>query len=329
MSKTKAPLMKAMTYYNYGSPDELSLEELTVPIPKADEVLVKVKATSINSWDWDLLTGDPFFYRMGAWRKPRHQILGMDIAGVIVGRGQDANEFENGDEVLMEVSEHQWGGFAEYVCVKEIVLVRKPVNWSFVEAAALPHAGLLAYQGLKGNMRSGARLLINGAGGGVGTLAIQMAKAMDMKVTGVDRSDKLMPLISLGADQVIDYEESDYTQSNKQYDLIIDVIAKKSTRAYYRSLTTNGKFYLVGGKLAVIFKCLLWKLFQSYLGKKRINILIHQPSAALLQEMIGFCDQHQIKPVVDQVFRLEELPEAMNKIGNGNAIGKVVIRMED
>jgi NADPH:quinone reductase-like Zn-dependent oxidoreductase len=211
--------MKAIVYTKYGSPDVLQLKEVDKPIPKKDEVLVKVYATSINSWDWDLLKGNPFLVRIiGGLRKPRHKILGADIAGLVESVGSNVTEFKPGDEVFGDIAGRGFGGFAEYVSVPEKLLARKSAAMSFEQSASLPQAGLLALQGLsyKGSISPGQQILINGAGGGVGTIALQYLKSLGAEVTCVDKAEKFGLLKSLGADHLIDYTKVDYTPAIRQ-----------------------------------------------------------------------------------------------------------------
>lgn len=205
--------MKAMVCHNYGPPDVLKLEEVEKPTPKEDEVLIKVHAASVNSWDWDLLRGE-FMNRLifRGLLKPKLKIIGCDIAGRVSAVGRNVTQFQAGDEVFGDISGVGWGGFAEYVCARENVLARKSANMSFAEAAAIPQAGVLALQGLRdtGQIQKGDKVLINGAGGGVGTFGIQIAKLFGAEVTGVDSTGKLEMMRSLGAEHVIDYTEEDF-----------------------------------------------------------------------------------------------------------------------
>jgi len=217
--------MKAIVYHRYGSPDVLHLEEVETPIPKEDEVLVRVHAASINAGDWHLLRGSPFLLRL-SWGllKPWREILGSDMAGRVEAVGGDVRRFRPGDEVFADVSESGRGAFAEYVCVGEGQLARKPASLSFGEAAAVPVAAVVALQGLRdeGEIQPGQRVLVNGASGGVGTFAVQIAKSFGANVTGVCSTSKMDLARSIGADQVIDYTQEDFTQSEQRYDLILD-----------------------------------------------------------------------------------------------------------
>src|SRR5688572_12534371 len=217
--------MNAIYYDQYGSPDVLQVREIERPVPSDDEVLIRVHAASINSWDWDMIRGKPAFVRMWGLFKPKHKIPGSDIAGRIESVGRRAKKFKPGDEVYGDIVEHGWGGFAEYACAKESQLVLKPASMSYEQAAAIPQAGLLALQGIRdcGKLHKGQHILLNGAGGGVGTLGLQIAKMLGGEITVVDSADKLEMLKSLGADHVIDYHKEDYTNIGQAYDIIVDV----------------------------------------------------------------------------------------------------------
>ena len=218
--------MKAIVCTKYGSPDVLQLKEVAKPIPEDNEVLVEVHAASVNDWDWGLLRGKPFLNRLlFGLLKPKIKILGSDIAGRVEAVGRNVKQFQPGDEVFGDISGCGWGGFAEYVCARENALALKPASMTFEEAAAVPQAAVLALQGLrdKGQIQPGQKVLINGAGGGVGTFAVQIAKSFGAEVTGVDSTRKLDMVRSIGADHVIDYTQEDFTQSGQRYDLILDV----------------------------------------------------------------------------------------------------------
>src|ERR1051326_934175 len=233
--------MKAIVYYKYGTPDNLELKEMDKPVPGDDGVLIKVHAVSINDWDLGLLEGD-FINRMlnGFW-KPKRKVLGSDIAGRIEAVGKTVKQFKPGDEVYGDLS-GQWGGFAEDVCAKEKSLALKPAAMSFVQAAAIPQAAMLAVQGLidKGKIKQGQKLLINGAGGGVGSFGIQIAKLYGVEATGVDSTAKLEMMRSMGFDHVIDYTKEDFTKNGKCYDLILDAKTNRSTFDYAHALYRNG-----------------------------------------------------------------------------------------
>ena len=314
--------MKAMVYTKYGSPDNLSLQEVNKPIPKPNEVLIKVKAASINAWDHGLLIGDSFIVRLSgrALRKPKIQILGCDVTGVIETVGSDIKNLKVGDEVFGDLSGGKWGGFSEYTCAKEEELILKPPSMTFEEAAAFPQAGLLAYQGLRkfGELNA-SKILINGAGGGVGPIAIQIAKQSGAEVTGVDRKEKLDFMKDLGADYVIDFEEEDFTLARKKYDLILDNEVSHGVRAFKRSLTKSGMAIMLGGhNIPLVFRNALF-------GGKRIRILALEPNVDDLNALSSLYIENKAKPIIDSCYPLEQLPQAMHHYGSGLAKGKVVI----
>jgi NADPH:quinone reductase-like Zn-dependent oxidoreductase len=323
--------MKAIVYTQYGSPDVLQLKEVDKPAPKDDEVLVKVYAASINSWDWDMLTGRPFEYRFlsGLLKPKKTKILGCDIAGQIEAVGKNKKQFHPGDDVFGDLCEGSWGGFAEYVCARENELTLKPAGMTYEEAAATPQAGLLALQGLcdKSEIQPGQRILINGAGGGVGTFAIQMAKSFGAEVTGVDSTGKLDMMSSLGADYVIDYNQDDFTKNGKSYDLILDVKTDRSVFDYWRALSPNGKYVTVGGRSARIIQLVLVGSLISMTGSKKLTLIKHKPNKDLniINELF---EAGKIKPVLDKCFPLSETAEAFQYFGEGHFNGKVVITVE-
>lgn len=319
--------MQAVVYREYGSPDVLKLEEAPTPVPANDEVLVRVHASSVNAWDWDLLRGVPYLTRIGAFRTPKHKILGADIAGRIEAVGANATQFQPGDEVFGDISGSGWGGFAEYVCARESALALKPANLTFDEAAAVPQAATLALQGLrdKGRLQAGQRVLINGAGGGVGTFAVQLAGARGAEVTGVDNTSKLDLLRSLGADHVIDYTQEDFTRSDRRYDLILDVVGQRSMFDIKRVLSPIGAYVMVGGLTPRILQSLVVGPAVAVAGDQRMGLLIHRPRAKDLVFLERFFEAGLVTPVIDRRFPLSEVAEALWYFGTGQVQGKVVI----
>lgn len=320
--------MKAVVYTKYGGPEVLQYTDVAKPVPHADEVLVKVCSASINSWDWDLLRGKPHLYRLlfGIF-KPKHKIIGCDIAGRVEAVGDNVTQFKAGDCVMGDISE-TWGGFAEYVCVKEKQLLLMPAGFSFDMAASVPQAGVLAIQSIydKKQLRKGDKVLINGAGGGVGTFALQLARLLETEVTCVDSEDKLTMLSDLGANWVIDYKTKDFTKEGNKYDLIIDVVANRSIFAYRRCLTPNGVFVMIGGSIPSLLQAGLLGTMLSKKDGKRLGVLIHQPNKNI--SMINALVQAgKLKPVIDKVFTLQQLPDAMKYFGSGKVKGKVIVRM--
>ena len=319
--------MKAMVQTRYGPPDVLELIELERPSPRYDEVLVKVHAASINEWDWGRLRGNLLVNRaMFGLFKPRrkHRIIGCDISGRVESVGARVSRLRAGDEVLGDLSRSGWGGFAEYVCAKEDALAIKSPNMSFQEAAAIPQAGLLALQGLqKGGIRRGQEVLINGAGGGVGTFAIQIAKSIGAEVTGVDSAEKLEVMRSVGADHVLNYSEDDFTGRGLTYDLILEVMGRRSLSDYRRALNPGGICVLVGGATSVIQKAMVF----GSLGGKKIKLLLHKPDVGDLVRMNKLYEEGKCVPIIDRSYNLTELGEAFRYYESGRHTGKLVIAM--
>jgi NADPH:quinone reductase-like Zn-dependent oxidoreductase len=323
--------MKAIVYERYGPPEVLQLKEVEKPTPKDSEVLVKVYAASVNDWDWGLLRGTPFMNRLFfGLLKPKIKILGGDIAGRVEAVGRNIKQFQPGDEVYGDLSGSGFGGFAEYVCVREKALVLKPASMTFEEAAAVPQAAVLALQGLrdKGQIQPGQKVLINGAGGGAGTFAVQIAKSFGAEVTGVDSTRKLDIMRSIGADHVIDYTQEDFTKKGQRYDWIIDFAAHHSIFDYNRSLSPKGIYVIVGGSTARIFQVMFLGPLISMITSKRMGILTHKPNKDLvfIKELF---EAGKVKPVMDKRYPLSEVPEALRYFGEGHARGKVVITLEE
>jgi len=316
--------MKAIVYTKYGTPDVLELKEVDKPIPKEDEVLIRVYSVSINDWDLGLLKGDFINRLLNGLFKPKIKILGSDISGRIEAIGKNVKKFQPGDEVYGDLS-GRWGGFAEFACAHENELALKPVSMSFGDAAAIPQAAMLAVQGLidKGQIRSGQKLLINGAGGGVGTFGVQLAKLYEVEVTGVDSSGKLDMMRSMGFDHVIDYKQEDFTK-NGCYDLILDVKTNRPMSHYTRALCANGIYVTVGGSLVRLLQALLLGPWISMISKKKIRIvgLKKNKDLAYMNELF---EAGKVKPVIDGPYRLDEVPKALRHFGEGAHKGKVVI----
>jgi NADPH:quinone reductase-like Zn-dependent oxidoreductase len=321
--------MKAVVYSRYGTPEVLELNEVERPVPKKDEVLVKVYAASINSWDWDLLRGKPLLVRIiGGWFKPRHKILGADIAGRVEMIGDNVKEFQEGEEVIGDIAGSGFGGFAEYVCVPAKLLARKSRAMSFEQAAALPQAGLLALQGLSynGAIKAGQRVLINGAGGGVGTLALQYAKSCGAEVTCVDHADKFAMLRTLGADHLIDYTKEDYTQKKEQYDRVLDVIAHRAIADYKRVLKSGGTFAMIGGSMGgLLLRLMLFAPLLSRLWGKKLGIMGYKPNRKDLDHLSQLFEEGTLVPVIDRCYLLPETADAFRYFATGRVMGKLII----
>lgn len=321
--------MKAITYTEYGSPDVLQIKEVAKPTPTDDEVLIKVQAVSVNRSDWEGLRGKPLYARIGGLLKPRHQILGSDIAGRVEMAGRNIRRFQPGDEVFGDIL-GRMGGFAEYVCARERALALKPASMTFEEVAAIPQAAVIALQGIrdKGQVQPGQKVLINGAGGGAGTFAVQLAKLYGAEVTGVDNTGKLDFMRSLGADHVIDYTREDFTRNGKQYDLILDLVAHRSVFAYKRALRPNGSYFFVGGSVATIFQILLLGPWIRRTTGKKIRLLAVQPNLKDMVYITELYEAGKVVPIIDRRYPLTEVPEALRYLGEGRAKGKVVITVE-
>ncbi|MEX0684995.1 MAG: NAD(P)-dependent alcohol dehydrogenase [Balneolales bacterium] len=324
--------MKAIVYKRYGSPEVLQLQEVTKPVPGDYEVLIKVYASCINDWDWGLLQGKPFVNRLlFGLIKPKTQILGCDLSGRVEAIGAKVKQFKPGDEVFGDISEGNWGGFAEYVCADEKVLALKPAGMSFDEAAATPQAGLLALQGLlyNGSIQSGQKVLINGAGGGTGTFAVQIAKLYGAEVTGVDSKVKLEMLRSIGADHVIDYAQEDFTKNGLRYDLILDVRTNRPVSHYKQALNAGGTYVTVGGSMPRIFYLMIFGPLISKMGNKKMSVLMHKPQKKDLIKMSELFDAGKVVPIIDSRYPLREVPQALQRFGQGIQKGKIVITMGD
>lgn len=321
--------MKAILLKEYGLPDGLEIGEAAKPIPGDGKVLVKIHSASINDWDWGLVRGKPFVIRLFfGLKKPKITIPGVDVSGTIEAVGAKVSSFKIGDEVYCDLSECGCGGFAEYVCVPEKELSIKPSNISHNNASALPHAGLLALQGLlqKGKVKSGQSVLINGAGGGVGTLGIQILKPYGVTVTGVDSNEKLELMKSLGYDRVMDYKKTDFTDTGEKYDLILDTKSNRSIFKYARSLKKNGAYITVGGSMYRLLEITLlgWLIFL-FTGKK-LKVLIHQPNSGL-DQLSKLVEKGQIQPVVDGPYGFDKIPELIQYFGEGKHLGKIVVEI--
>ncbi|MET1014328.1 MAG: NAD(P)-dependent alcohol dehydrogenase [Paenisporosarcina sp.] len=320
--------MKAIFSNTYGSPDVLELKEVEKPIPRDNQVLVKVHAASMNYGNVVLLRGEPFLARFAfGLLKPKYTIPGGDIAGRVEAVGKDVKQFKPGDDVFGDLSGCGWGSFAEYVAVPENALVLKPVNLSFEEAAAVPMAGVTALQGLrdKGKIQSGQKVLINGASGGVGTFAVQIAKSFGAEVTGVCSTRNIDILRSIGADHAIDYTKEDFTQNQQSYDLILAVNGYQPISAYKRALSPNGTYVMVGGAGAQLTQAMIQGPFISMTGTKKMGSMLQRSNQKDLIYMKELLETGKIKPVIDRSYKLSEVPEAFRYFEQGHAQGKVII----
>ena len=321
--------MKAIVCTRYGSPDVLEFKEVEKPLPKENQVLVRVYASSANPLDWHGMRGAPFLVRLGGGlRRPKDPRLGADLAGRVEAVGSAVTQFQPGDEVFGANA----GGFAEYAAVPEKRLVLKPANLSFEEAAAVPVAAITALQGLrhKGQIQPGQQVLVNGSSGGVGSFAVQLAKAFGAEVTGVCSTRNVEMVRSIGADHVIDYTQADFTRQGKQYELIFDAAGNRSVAAYKRALKPQGRGVIVGfTSLARTFEHMVMGPIMSRFGNKQIGLMgiakINQEDLALIKELL---EAGKVVPLIKRQYQLCEAPEALRYLETGHAQGKVVITVD-
>ncbi len=321
--------MKALIYTQYGSPDGLHLTDVPQPTPKAGEVLVKIHAAAVNSADIRLLRGQPFLVRLTGYGlfRPKHTILGSDIAGRVAAVGSGVTEFKPGDAVYGDISNCGLGGFAEYVAVPQTALAPMPGNLSFEEAAALPLAGITALQAVrdKAQVREGERVAINGASGGVGTFAVQIARALGAEVTAIASASKLDMLRGLGAAHVIDYGREDFTAHGAQYDAILGINGYHPLAHYARALKPGGRYVMVGGSDAQIFEAMLRAPFMPKRDGKRLGNLMAKATSADLRALTALVESGAVKPVIERCYPLAEAAAAVRYLDAGHVRGKLVI----
>jgi len=324
--------MKAIVYRKYGSPDVLELKDVDQPVPGDNEVLVKVRAVSLNAYDWHLLRAKPFLVRLmgGGLFRPKATIPGADIAGRVEAIGKSVKQFHPGDDVFGDIAMCGNGGLAEYAIAPESRLVPKPAKLSFEEAAAVPMAAVTALQGLrdKGRIKPGQKVLINGASGGVGTFAVQLAKTFGAEVTAVCRTDKVDMVRSLGADHVIDYTQEDFTRSERRYDLILAVNGYHPISAYKRALAPKGIYVMAGGSTAQIFQAMLLGPWMSMIGGKKMGGVSAKASQKDLEFLTELLEKGKIRPVIDRRYAFGEAADAFRYLEEGHARGKIVIKVE-
>ncbi len=319
--------MKAVVLEEYGSPDFLELKEVDKPVPKDNEVLIKIHAASINDWDWGILRGIPFVNRLscGLFKPKKVKILGSEVAGQVEAVGKNVTRFQAGDKVFGDLSARGWGGFAEYDCAPENRLTLKPVSMSFEQAAAIPQGAVIALQGLrKGNIQPGQKVLINGAGGGAGSFAIQIAKAFGAEVTAVDSATKLDMMSSIGADHVVDYKQEDFTKSGLRYDLILDLMGYHSLFDYRRALTPMGMYVMVGGSMWLVNSVLFLGSLLSLFGSKKMGLMILKQNKDM-SDLIRLFESGKFEPIIDKCYPLSETADAFRYFGEGRQKGKVII----
>jgi NADPH:quinone reductase-like Zn-dependent oxidoreductase len=318
--------LRAVVYDRYGPPEVLRVEEVPTPSPAAGQVLVRVVATSVNLSDWECLRGSPFYARIGGLRSPARRTLGSDIAGLVEGVGSGVTRFRAGDAVYGDNLGLK-GGFAEYALVPESALARKPEGLTFIEASTIPQAGAIALQGTAG-AGPGRRVLINGAGGGTGSFAIQLARRAGAHVTGVDNAGKLDFMRSLGADDVIDYRSEDFTRSDDRFDLVLDLVAHRSVFAYRRALNRDGRYRCVGGSVRTLLRVVTIGSIAGRLTGRRLGVLAVKQGPTHFEPLADLCVAGNVGIHIDRTFRLEEVPDALAHVGEGRALGKVVVELD-
>jgi NADPH:quinone reductase-like Zn-dependent oxidoreductase len=316
--------MRAAVYDEYGPPDVLRIDDVPVPEPDTGQVRVRVAATSVNLSDWECLHGSPLYARLGGLRAPAVRTLGSDIAGWVDAVGSGVARFRPGDEVYGDNLALK-GGFAEFAIAPASAIAHKPPGLTFAEASTIPQAGAIALQGTVG-ATEGCRVLINGAGGGSGSFAIQQAKRLGARVTGVDNAGKLDYMRSLGADEVIDYRRDDFTRGGP-YDLILDLVADRSVFAYRRALARGGRYRCVGGPVPVLLGVMTVGWFVGRLTHRRLGMLVVKEGPAHFEPLAELCVAGDIRIHIDRTFGLDEVPQALAHVGEGRALGKVVVEI--
>jgi NADPH:quinone reductase-like Zn-dependent oxidoreductase len=328
ISGARGDVMKAIVYCDYGPPEVLRLETVAKPACGDDQILVRVRAASVNPLEWHFMRGTPFVARaMGmGLRKPKNTRLGVDVAGQVEAAGRNVTQFKPGDEVFG--SAH--GALAEYACASERGLVMKPGNLTFEEAASVPVAAVTALQGLRdqGKVKPGQRVLINGASGGVGTFAVQIAKTMGAHVTGVCSTRNVEMVRSIGADEVIDYTREDFTKSGRRYDVILDMVGSHSLLASRRAMNPGGIYVMVGGPsgrwIAPLDRMIAAKVL-SWFVSQRMGMMLAELNKEDLGILRDLLQAGKVKPVIDRTYPLSQVPEAIRYLEGGHARGKVVI----
>jgi NADPH:quinone reductase-like Zn-dependent oxidoreductase len=324
-------IMKAIIAPKYGGPEVLKLRDIETPSPKPNEVLVNVRAASLNAADFEILRG-AWSARFLSPLRPKHKIPGSDVTGQVEAVGEDVTEFQSGDNVVGDLFMYGHGAFAEYVCAPETAFTRKSAHMSFEEAATYPQAAIIALQALRGKkqIEPGHKVLVNGGGGGMGTFGIQIAKYYGADVTGVDSARKLDMMQSIGADHVIDYQQEDFTKRGEYYDIIVDTVARRSLSSYKRVLNPGGLFVMVGGSRSAIFQAAFLGPLYSRDGDKHLGLNVwsepyNKEDMDFLEELFEAGD---VVPVIDRCYSLMKVPDALRYLEEGLALGKVVISIE-
>jgi NADPH:quinone reductase-like Zn-dependent oxidoreductase len=318
--------MKAIVYERYGSPEVLEMQQVEDPTLGDRDLLIRVRAVSVNRADWEGLVGKPLYARMGGLFRPRGKILGTDVAGRVEAVGSAVEAFQPGDEVFGDIMYHGGSSFAEYVKVPDSApIVRKPPALTFIEASTLPQAAVIALQGTTGRITAGDRVLINGGGGGAGAFAVQMAKTAGAEVTGVDNVFKQDFMRSLGADHVLDYTKTDYTKTGR-YDLILDLVCERSMFAIRRAVAPGGRYSLVGGSVRSLLAALIIGRLLST-GDRSMGVLMVRPNKDDLVRVADMVIKGALRTTVERTYPLEGVPDALRHLGEGRALGKLVIEM--
>lgn len=323
--------MHAILLHKYGTENDLSYEEVQKPVPKDDEVLLRVHASSVNDWELGIIEGKPYFMRvfLGLF-KPKLKIMGTEVAGVVEAVGKNVLKYRPGHKVYGDLSAHKFGAFAQYLCTKESAIAHMPTNLSFDQSAAIPHAGLLALQALRdiADFKAGQTLLINGAGGGVGCLGIQLAKMhKNVRVTGVDSTEKLEHMALLSFDEVIDYTNQDFTELGRQYDVILDTRSTRSPAKIVRALKPDGTYVSVGGDMNRIFQIAFLSRFIRNKENRQFHVLGLKPNKGL-EHLTGLVEGGRVIPAIDSRYPLEQTALAIRRFKQASHKGKIIISVE-
>lgn len=328
MNHSDTSMMRAALHTKYSEQEGLEYGEAQKPHPQNHEILIEVKAASLNSWDLDILRGVPYLTRLdGGFLKPKRPILGADVAGIVASVGSDVSEFKVGDRVFGDLSNGNWGAFAEFVCADASKISQIPPSMTFEVAAAIPQAGVLALQALRDvrTVQPGDRLLINGAGGGVGCFAIQLAKRKDAHVVAVDKKLKAAAMLGWGADEVLDFEETDFAQLGRSFDLIVDVIGHHKAAQYRSVLTNDGALALVGGKTSTLLSVAPHMMRKKRDGQPSLGIVIHRVNRADQDELAAMVATDELTVGIESVVPLSKVKDAFSRFIGGNVIGKLVL----
>jgi NADPH:quinone reductase-like Zn-dependent oxidoreductase len=317
--------MRAVIQDRYGTADAIGVDDVPKPVPADDEILIEVRAASLNGSDRENLAGRPSYARLGGLRRPRDPVPGSDVAGIVAAAGRSVTEYAEGDEVFGELAGYR-GGLAEYVAASPRLLARKPPSLSFSDAAAIPQAGCIAYRATRG-VRPGDRVLVNGAGGAGGTLVIGLAKHLGAAVTAVDRADKADHLLRAGADETIDFEAEDWADHRDRYDRIVDLVAHRSPYRVHRALRPGGAYLMVGGHARVLLATLAAGWSAGRGAGKTVKVLVVPQSRADLEAVTALVVDGVVAPVLDRTYSLEQAPAAFARLAAEDHRGKIVVRV--